>query len=299
MKQEKYDEEEIKLIFLMLLISVCLVGICIYLLYRETKLFSVNKENIYFEKITGSEVKIAFLSDLHNYSYGNDNDILIEAVQKEKPDLIIISGDMIIAKPLKKDLNTALRLLKRLPPIAPVYYANGNHEFRMKIYTETYGERYFEFKQKLIEYGIRLLENEKEEIYIKGNHFLIYGLEIEREYYQRGKKVHMEEEYIIEKLGKYHNKGITLLIAHNPVYFPVYAKWGADLTFSGHLHGGLVRIPGIGGVVSPQLEFFPKYDAGLYDIKGKKLMLSRGLGAHTLHIRVFNRAELKIVTLKK
>lgn len=282
-----------------LVISVVIIAICIGLLYRELKLFRVTYEEIQVDKMNDKEVKIAFLSDLHNYSYGNDNDILIESIKKEKPDFIVVSGDMIIAKPNKKNFDIALRFLERLPSIAPVYYANGNHEYRMKIYRETYGTCYDFFKEKLEEFGVHLLENESERIQFRDNKFKIFGLEIERIYYKRGKKLEMKVSYLKEKLGELHKDDINLLIAHNPVYFPEYAKWGADIIFSGHLHGGLVRVPGIGGIVSPQLEFFPKYDAGTYDIDGKKLILSRGLGAHTIHIRVFNRAELKIINLRK
>lgn len=284
--------------YIFFIIAVIIIACIICSLYRETKLFEITRDEIELEKVKGKKLRIAFLSDLHNYSYGNDNDIIVEAIKKEKPDFIIISGDMIIAKPNRKNFDVALSLLKRLPSIAPVYYANGNHEYRMKIYQETYGDGYSYFKENLKNYGIQLLENEKQEVNLHGNLCSIYGLEIEREYYQRGKKVFMGEEYLQEVLGTANEKKLNLLIAHNPIYFPEYAKWGADITFSGHLHGGLIRIPGIGGIVSPQLELFPKYDAGIYDLNGRKLVLSRGLGAHTIHIRIFNRAELKIVDLK-
>ncbi|RDU22975.1 metallophosphoesterase [Anaerosacchariphilus polymeriproducens] len=280
------------------IIAVILTVIIIGLLYRETKLFEITRDEVRLEKVKGKNIKIAFLSDLHNYSYGNDNDIIVEAIKSEKPDLIIISGDMIIAKPNRKNFDVALSLLKRLPSIAPVYYANGNHEYRMKIYEDTYENGYSYFKESLKNCGIQLLENEKHEINIHGNLCSIYGLEIEREYYKRGKKVLMKDEYLKEVLGTSNEKKLNLLIAHNPIYFPEYAKWGADITFSGHLHGGLIRIPGIGGIVSPQMELFPKYDAGIYDLNGRKLILSRGLGAHTIHIRIFNRAELKILNVK-
>lgn len=281
-------------------IGIVVIIILIGLLCRELKLFCVKFDEIEVKKmINGESVKIAFLSDLHNYSYGNDNSELVEAIRESRPDIIIISGDMIIAKPNRRDYDVALRLLERLPSIAPVYYANGNHEFRMKIYMERYGDCYDKYIQKLRDYGIHLLENQSEIIIIKGNKFNISGLEIDREYYKRGKQMEMSDNYITDKIGKVQNNCINLLIAHNPIYFPEYEKWGADITFSGHLHGGLVRVPGIGGIISPQLELFPKYDAGIYDRNGKKLVLSRGLGTHTIHIRVFNRAELKVLTLRK
>lgn len=89
-----------------------------------------------------------------------------------------------------------------------------------------------------------------------------------------------------------------VLLAHNPRYAKEYADWGADLTFCGHNHGGLIRIPGVGSLISPQFQWFPKYDAGAFDFEGKKVIVSRGLGTHTFHIRIFNRAELVFMVIK-
>jgi predicted MPP superfamily phosphohydrolase len=88
------------------------------------------------------------------------------------------------------------------------------------------------------------------------------------------------------------------LLAHNPKYFKSYAAWGADLTLSGHIHGGIVQIPFLGGAVSPQVEFFPKYDAGLFHENDKAMILSRGLGTHTINVRINNTAELVSIKLK-
>ena len=81
-------------------------------------------------------------------------------------------------------------------------------------------------------------------------------------------------------------------------YAKEYADWGADLTLCGHNHGGLIRIPGVGSLISPQFQWFPKYDAGSFEFDGKKVIVSRGLGTHTFHIRIFNRAELVFVVIK-
>ena len=88
-----------------------------------------------------------------------------------------------------------------------------------------------------------------------------------------------------------------ILLAHNPAYAREYIRWGADVTFCGHNHGGLIRIPGIGSVISPQFTWFPKYDAGDFKQEGNHVIVSRGMGTHTFHIRIFNRAELLSVTL--
>ena len=88
-------------------------------------------------------------------------------------------------------------------------------------------------------------------------------------------------------------------LAHNPEYFDAYAGWGADLTVSGHVHGGIMRFPFVGGIISPRLFTFPRSYGGEYDRDGHKLIVSCGLGTHTIHVRVFNPGELSVIDVKK
>ncbi len=153
-----------------------------------------------------------------------------------------------------------------------------------------------EFLKGIEEAGIKLLRNEiidDEELGIR-----IYGSEIDRRFYKRFRQNIMEPGYMKEILGEPDEKAFNILLAHNPQYFKEYAAWGADLTLSGHVHGGLVRLPLLGGVVSPMVTFFPKYDGGVFKENGKEMILSRGLGPHTIPIRVFNPGELNVIEIK-
>jgi predicted MPP superfamily phosphohydrolase len=105
----------------------------------------------------------------------------------------------------------------------------------------------------------------------------------------------MEYKYLPSLIGESSREDYQLLIAHNPLYIKNYAEWGADLVLSGHLHGGMMRLPGIGGVLSPQAKFFPKYDAGQYHYQKSQLIVSRGLGSHSIMPRIFNIPELVYV----
>jgi hypothetical protein len=98
-----------------------------------------------------------------------------------------------------------------------------------------------------------------------------------------------------QMIGKPNDDSFRLLLAHHPCYFDAYAGWGADLTLSGHLHGGIVRLPFFGGVVSPQIRLFPRYDKGMYTMDGKKMIVSAGLGSHTIKLRINNPPELIII----
>ena len=90
----------------------------------------------------------------------------------------------------------------------------------------------------------------------------------------------------------------NILIAHNPDYFEEYAKWGADLVLSGHVHGGIMRLPFLGGVIAPSYKLFPKYDGGVFHIGKSTMLLGRGMGSHTIPFRFFNPGELYEVTLR-
>ena len=154
-------------------------------------------------------------------------------------------------------------------------------------------ERYEEALQKI---GIRRLVNEHTVLEESG--ICIYGSEIDKLYYKRFGIQPMDREYLKSLLGQPSAEKYTILIAHNPDYFPKYADWGADLVLAGHVHGGMVRVPIWGkGVVSPNVRLFPKYDGGEFTLGKTRMLLSRGLGMHTIPIRLFNPGEVLEVDL--
>lgn len=233
------------------------------------------------------------LADLHNKRYGRDNEKLLEAIREQKPDFIFVAGDLLTAKP-GKSFETALQLLAALAKDYPIYYGNGNHEYRLKLYPETYGDMAERYGQALRELGIEPLANSHAVLAEYG--LAVYGLEIERKYYKRFQVQKMGEDYLRGILGQAPGDLYTVLLAHNPDYFPQYAAWGADLVLSGHVHGGVARVPVWGkGVISPSLRLFPKYDGGIFKEGKSTMVLSRGLGMHTIYIRLFNPAELWLV----
>ena len=235
-------------------------------------------------------VKVIFLSDLHNCVYGNKNDKLYKAIQAEMPDMILIGGDMLVAKE-GSSVQEALEFVKKLPHICQVYYTNGNHEQRMKENTDIYGDTYERYKAKLENCGVCFLENKAENIEKNGMKFSIYGLELDSSVNRKFKKADVTEKTVEEKIGK-KGKDYSILMAHNPAYMDAYKKWGADLILSGHLHGGLVRCPGIGAVVTPQGFLFPKYSGEMRREGEQTIVVSRGLGSHTINIRLFNMPEV-------
>lgn len=261
-------------------------------IYRETHTFRVRKYKVKTKKNIGIQncVKVIFLSDLHNCVYGNKNDKLYKAIQAEMPDMILIGGDMLVAKE-GSSVQEALEFVKKLPHICQVYYTNGNHEQRMKENTDIYGDTYERYKAKLENCGVCFLENKAENIEKNGMKFSIYGLELDSSVNRKFKKADVTEKTVEEKIGK-KGKDYSILMAHNPAYMDAYKKWGVDLILSGHLHGGLVRCPGIGAVVTPQGFLFPKYSGEMRREGEQTIVVSRGLGSHTINIRLFNMPEV-------
>lgn len=236
----------------------------------------------------------AFLSDLHNASHGEDNGALLQEIRDEKPDLIFVTGDMVTVG-AQVESDAAVALMDELTRSYPVYYCNGNHEQRMKNNPDKYGDAYEKYSNKIKSFGVNLLEDGCIRTEVNKMPMTIWGLELPDECYRRRSKNYLETSQITEALGEADENSFNVLLAHNPVYAEAYAAWGADLTLAGHLHGGLIRLPGLGGVISPQIRLFPRYDRGLYTVHEKKLIVSAGLGSHTIPIRINNPMELIII----
>lgn len=278
----------------MILLYLIIVGIIFVAMISciDINRLSVKEYEIKSPKLK-KDVTVAFLSDMHNKEHGKDNYKLIEAIRQSKPDIVLVGGDMIIAKP-GKGCDVPLRLMGYLQEYN-IFYGIGNHEYRMKLYRDDYGEQYEQYIARLEELGVTVLTNDN--TYLDEYNIEIQGLMIDKKYYKRTVKCHMEDEYLEDVIGLGKEGAFRVLLAHNPEYFYAYKKY-ADLVVSGHVHGGIMKIPGLGGVISPRLRLFPKYDGGRFDEDDSTMIVSRGLGSHTLPIRVFNPAELDIVHLK-
>lgn len=274
-------------------IAVILVVLVWIMLYDSNR-FVVRHYFLRDQRIK-NPVKAVVLADLHNKRYGKENERLLQAIDEIRPDMILIAGDILTAKP-KASLETAVDLLTKLAGKYPIYYGNGNHEHRLKLYPENYGDMAERYEEALKKIGIRRLVNEHTVLEESG--ICIYGSEIDKLYYKRFGIQPMDPEYLKSLLGQPSAEKYTILIAHNPDYFPKYADWGADLVLAGHVHGGMVRVPIWGkGVVSPNVRLFPKYDGGEFTLGKTRMLLSRGLGMHTIPIRLFNPGEVLEVDL--
>lgn len=277
---------------ILIVIGILIIFFIIVMCFDCNRFVTVCYE-IKSRKIT-RECTFVLLSDLHNKSFGKQNEKLINKIEELTPDAILAAGDMLTACK-GEQYRVAVSLLERLGARYPIYYGMGNHEHRMALNPKQYENIYEKYIESLHKSGIEPLINENVEI--PSANINICGLQIDRCYYSKFRVYPMTENYLRDTIGAPDKNKFQILIAHNPDYFEEYTKWGADLVVSGHVHGGLMRLPVIGGVVSPKWTLFPKYDGGRFEKDGNVMILSRGLGMHTLPIRIFNPGELVVIHL--
>lgn len=239
------------------------------------------------DKITKA-IRLALITDLHACSYGNEQEKLINAIDRQEPDVVLLGGD-IFDDSLTYD--NAEILLKDISKKYPCYYVTGNHEY--------WSDDISRILENVKSYGIAVLEGTSETLEIDGQLVNICGID------DPDVEEYTETNYGIteqlQNLAKVSQNGhYTILLSHRPELINTYLKYGFDLVLSGHAHGGQWRIPVVlNGLFAPNQGYFPKYAGGRYDFAGGVMIVSRGLARETTRIpRVYNRPELVIVCLE-
>lgn len=241
-------------------------------------------------------IKIAFLTDVHNCCGPEEMKWIFSALKQAEPDLVLCGGDILTAKPgLTPD--AAAFFMNRLGSRYPVYAGTGNHEYRAKLYPEQYGSLYRRYRTETAESGVCFLENESAETTVDRLPVRITGFDLPKQYYQRLTRRELTAGTIEKAVGRPAAGRLNLLLAHNPEYLGAYFQWGADVAFCGHCHGGLIRFGEHTGAVGPNFRPFPHYVHGLYRQKQKSVVVSAGMGEHSVPIRIFNPRELVTVDL--
>ena len=294
------EKAGIQMILLCIIILAVLIVLFLLLSAYERSHFIVREYLVQSEKIPSDfdGYTFAAMTDLHNNEFGRNNEKLIKAIEDIGPDAVLCGGDMLVAKGVKS-LEVPVKLMTELAEKYKVYYCSGNHESRLFWKPEIYGEQGKQYFNALREAGIIVLNDKKITFKCSDGSIAITGLEIDRKYFHKLSDVKVEPDVMNEKLGRADKEAFNILMAHSPVSFDSYAKWGADLVLSGHFHGGTVVIPFIGGLMSSDLVPFPKYYRGRFDEYGSTMVVSGGLGTHSVNLRINNRPELIVIRLKK
>lgn len=262
------------------------------------KNFNVKTYRIFSEKVSREQcIRLAFLSDLHGFCYGEDNCRLVQAVENARPDAVLAGGDMIVGEP-DPSFGAARALFLSLAERFPVYYAFGNHERRVIEDPEKYGYGFQEFYDLLCTHGVRVLRNEKARVEQKnGIPLSIAGWDGDIGFYRRLRREPMDVRDLTENLGNPDEGAYQILMAHTPQFGQAYFSWGADLILSGHYHGGLLRFSENRGLAAPNLHLFPQYCCGLFQRGNQYMAVSPGLGEHTIRLRIHNPRELIVLEI--
>ena len=257
----------------------------------ERRHFVVEETAIYSEKIRNPRT-LVFLTDLHDKEFGEANGQLLASIRNIRPDVILIGGDVMVAKPGKANLEVTRRFLDGL--CQQQTQITGENSGKLGRESQNYGEMYREFRRILKERNISYLSDRSVHL---NEEISISGLNLDPACYRDFIPARMKTDYLERHLGPADTTRFQILLAHSPLYFEQYADWGADLTLSGHFHGGTIRLPFVGGVMTPQYQFFHPYCAGEFEKDGKYMIVGRGLGTHSINIRFCNRPQLLVVRL--
>ena len=227
-------------------------------------------------------LRVVELADLHGEEFGPGNRDLVEAVQAAKPDLIALDGDLADED---TDLEVIRTLAGKLVKIAPTYYVTGNHEWAMDGRKELFAI--------LEEAGVTALHNEYFLLERDGQSIVVAGVDD-----PNGPWDQKTPEALTEEIHTACGDPYILLLAHRNDQLERWDALGLDTVLTGHAHGGVIRLPGVGGLLGTGMQFFPEYTAGIYR-KGRTAMLvSRGLGNSGIPFRLFNRPHLPVVVLR-
>lgn len=237
-----------------------------------------------------SGLRMLLLSDLHCNPLICNNNRVIDRLRAERPDVILLAGDM-ISKYGKKGNGRVPAFLKKLTGIAPVVYSMGNHE---EVLRTKFPAQFAAYQRQVLEMGIFFPDNEVISLVLQGKNIDFAGLTLQHAYYYKHKRRALPAEALEELVIKAPEK--TVLLAHFPDHFPDYAPL-APLVVSGHNHGGIIRLPFVGGIISPQL-YFPTYTRGCYKDGASTMVVSAGIGSHSLPARLFNRVEYCVINTK-
>ena len=274
---------------IIILIMFALLIICGFYFYFENTKLQISSYDIFDNKIPTefNDFKIIQISDFHNTKSKILTNDLINEVKKQKPNIIVLTGDLIDSN--RTDIDIAIDFIQNINDVAPIYFVSGNHEASIGNYSE--------LKEKMLNNKVIVLENETKELELNDFKINLIGIDdpsMEHESFVPNKEIIKVEL----NNAKYDSSNYSILLSHRPEIFKTYVDKKINLVLTGHAHGGQIRIPFVGGLIAPNQGFFPQYTSGKFEEDETVMIVSRGIGNSILPFRINNRPELVVVKLK-
>lgn len=257
--------------------------------------------------------KILQITDVHSIRNSKDKEKYLKKIKETNPNIIFITGDLIDAnyyneqnvKYLKNEIDKpdklTIEFCEELVKISKVYYVYGNHEMMLLDNPEENV-----FKTELEKIGITILNNKTEYIDLGTNSYRLIGVQDPATLYKDKKYAFIGESnkeradsVLHDLLLEAKEDVFTICLSHRPEYFEIYSKYDIDLVLTGHAHGGIARIPFVGGLYAHAQGWFPEYSEGLHKKERLNMIVGRGIGNSTIDFRFFNPPELVLITLTK
>lgn len=270
-----------------IIISIIVLALIAFVII-ENKLYDITKFTLKAKGLPKEfeGVKIVHLSDLHLKSSDGYDYKIVSMIRRLEPDYIFLTGDLITRN--QTELKKQREFINYLSEVAPVYFVFGNHE----------NDADKQVQKELLTFPFTVLNNKSVSLERGGNGISLYGVNVESKYYL-GENLdyknipYLSKNELTELIGDKKDT-FNILLSHNPKFLNTYSEWGADLVFSGHIHGGAVRLFGR-GILSPERKLFPTYTDGVYKKGETQMTVSRGLGK----FRLFNHKEIILCRLTR
>ena len=227
-------------------------------------------------------LRVAEVADLHGKEFGPDNEDLLRALKAAEPDLIAVTGDLADEH---TDLSVIRTLAAAMAEIAPTYYVTGNHEWVMEDLSALFGI--------LEEAGVTVLRNEYVPLTVDGETIILAGVDDPNGPYDQKTPAELVAEIRAEWGDPY-----ILMLAHRNDQIELWSELRVDAVLTGHGHGGVIRLPFVGGLLGVDRELFPAYTAGVFARGRTQMYVSRGLGNSGIPFRLFNRPHLPVLILE-
>ena len=238
---------------------------------------------------------IVQISDLHNDLFGPHQSRLMRLLGAAHPDLIVVTGDLVNER--RRGDEHSLDLIRQLTPLAPVYLATGNHE----VYWDESGELQ-ELMERLENRGVQVLRGRSVLLQHGGEAIALAGIDDPDTFHGESSQsdaLARWERALADVRTGIEPDTFAILLSHRPEHIRIYANLGFDLVFTGHVHGGVVRLPFIGGLYAKNQGWLPQYTSGMYTLDDTSMIVSRGLGRGGVPFRFLNRPDIVVVRLRR